>query len=121
MTKTRSVSVIYNPDKPDQVSIGTEDGQGDPWEDLALLLEGVGVLVRACINSGVTEHNGMPLKKYLNQYIDKVCDDYKRTMSVVPAKKKIQKNSIHDGITNACIFIASAFFMWLIVDYILPL
>lgn len=86
MTK-RSVSVIYDPAKPNTVCIGTEDGKGDPWNDLGLLMEGVGVLTRACINAGKTEHNGMPLKKYLKQYIGKVCDDFRRTLSIVQSNE----------------------------------
>ena len=78
----REITVIHDDEKPNKVLIGSPDGIGGPWMDLALLLEGVGVLVAACMNQGITEHNGQPLNEYLKSYIDKVCVDYK-TLSVV--------------------------------------
>ena len=78
----RSVSVTYDPDKK-AVLIGTDNGADNPWDDLFLLLEGIGVLTTVCVNAGKTEHNGLPLDEYLKSYIDKVFADYKRTLTVV--------------------------------------
>jgi len=77
------ISVLYDDSKPNKVMIGKPDGDGDPWSDLAILLEGVGVLVAACLQQGMTEHKGQPVNEYLKDYIDKVCTDYK-TLSLVP-------------------------------------
>jgi len=79
----RNISVSYDPKKPNFVAIGSNEGKGDPWEDLGLLLEGVGVLVKVCMYSGKIEHNGLPIKKYLKRYVGKVCDDYKSTVTVI--------------------------------------
>ena len=72
----KNVSVMYDESKPDQVVVG---GSGDPWEDAALLLEGVGVCVQICRNNGISEHNGQPLNEYIKSYIDHVCADYKNS------------------------------------------
>lgn len=81
----RTITITYDDASPDKVMLCSHDGANDPWEDLALLLEGAGVLTGACINAGITEHNGQPLNKYLKSYIDKVCGDYK-TLSLVERK-----------------------------------
>lgn len=73
----KEITVIHDDSKPNKVMIGSSNRLGDPWMDLGLLLEGVGVLVSACANEGITEHKGQPVNEYLKSYIDKVCADYK--------------------------------------------
>jgi len=75
----RSITVMYNPDDPNRVLIGSPDGVGDPWEDIALLLEGLGVLVAACADNGKLSHNEQSVEDYLKSYIGKICNDYKTT------------------------------------------
>lgn len=77
------IAVMYDDSRPNKVMIGKPDGAGDPWTDLALLLEGVGLLANVCMQSGITEHKGKPLNEYLKSYIDKVCADYKTTMTLM--------------------------------------
>ncbi len=77
------ITVIYDESQPNKVMIGKSDGAGDPWVDLAVLLEGVGLLANVCKQSGITEHKGKPLNEYLKSYIDSVCGDYKTTMSLM--------------------------------------
>lgn len=78
------ITVIYDDTKPNRVMVGKPRSPeaNDPWADLAILLEGVGVLTNACVQAGITEHKGQPVNEYLKDYIDKVCVDYK-TLSVV--------------------------------------
>ena len=71
------ITVMYDPNNPNQVLVGSPSGDGDPWDDLALLLEGVGVLVAACANNGKISHNEQSVEDYLKSYIGKVCNDYK--------------------------------------------
>lgn len=79
----RQISVLRDDTKPDQISIASPDGQGIPWDDLGLLLEGVGILTNVCINSGKTEHNGKPIKDYLKDYIDSACDGCERVLTII--------------------------------------
>ena len=80
------ISVVYDDDRKINgkavVKIGKPNGRGDAWEDLGLLLEGVGVLVGACANEGKTEHNGQSVENYLKDYIGKVCNDYQTVKSL---------------------------------------
>jgi hypothetical protein len=62
-----------------KVLINGEYGFKDPWMDLGLMLEGVGLLINTVKGDGKTEHNGMPLDEYINDYIDRACADYKAT------------------------------------------
>ncbi len=73
MTTKRIVSVILDV-KAGRVRIEKPDEHSDPWDDLATLMEGVGILVKVCINTGKTEHKGKPLKEYLQWYIGEVVD-----------------------------------------------
>jgi hypothetical protein len=41
----------------------------DPWEDLAIAMEAVGLLTKVCINSGKTMHNGETIGDYLVRYV----------------------------------------------------
>jgi len=84
----RELTIIYDDTKPNRVMLGNPDGTADPWGNLGLLLEGVGVVTGACMNMGKTEHNGKPLDKYLKQYIDEVFNDY-RTISLAPSPKPV--------------------------------
>lgn len=71
----REVIIMYDDENPNQLMIGNKNGEANPWLDLALVIEGVGALTKSCLNAGITEHNGLPLREYLKQYIDKACDD----------------------------------------------
>ena len=71
-----SVTVMRDPDNRKQVLIYSSDDSVDPWDNLAILLEGVGVLVAACANNGKISHNEQSVEDYLKSYIGKVCNDY---------------------------------------------
>ena len=71
-----SVTVMRDPDNREQILIVSPDSTGDPWEELALLLEGIGVLVAACANNGKISHNEQSVEDYLKSYIGKVCNNY---------------------------------------------
>ena len=76
----RELTIIYDHERrPGIVKISSPDN--DPWNDLGILLEGLGVLVGACLNEGKAEHNGQSVEEYLKAYIGKVCNDY-RTLTV---------------------------------------
>ncbi len=87
----RELTIIVDDEKPNRVMLGNPEGTSDPWGDLGLLLEGVGVVTGACMNIGKTEHNGKPLNEYLKNYIDEVCGDY-RTISLAPSPKPVDKS-----------------------------
>lgn len=72
----QEISIIYDDQEPNKVLIKSSLSPQDPWGDLGLLIEGMGVLVSACISNGITEHNNQPLNEYLKDYVDKVCYDY---------------------------------------------
>ena len=91
----RSVSVIYDPANPKTVCIGSDDGLGDPWEDLRLLMEGVGILARICVIAGKIEHKDMPIKEYLQGYIGEVCDASQKTFTLVHSEEQQPEHS-HD-------------------------
>ncbi|MCZ6897666.1 MAG: hypothetical protein O7D95_03005 [Betaproteobacteria bacterium] len=73
------ITVMYDPDNPNRVLVS---GEGDPWNDIALLLEGLGVLVAACANNGKISHNEQSVEDYLKSYIGKICNDYTATRPV---------------------------------------
>ena len=75
----KSVAVMYNPDNSKQVIVESLEGTGEPWDDIALLLEGIGVLVAACASNGKISHNEQSVEDYLKNYIGKICNDYKYT------------------------------------------
>jgi hypothetical protein len=67
------VSVILDVETG-RVQIDKPKGHSDSWDDLAILMEGVGILAKVCVNNGITEHKGKPLKEYLQWYIGEVYD-----------------------------------------------
>jgi len=69
------VTVMRDPDNPKKVLVSSLEG--DPWDDIALLMEGVGVLVALCASNGKISHNEQSVEDYLKSYIGKVCNDYK--------------------------------------------
>lgn len=73
------LTVDYDGEREQKLMINGELGFKDPWMDLGLLLEGVGLLINTVIGDGKTEHNGLPLNDYLKNYIDSACNDYSRT------------------------------------------
>ena len=76
----KEIAVIYDDSMPDKIMIGKQEHDGDsPWEDLAYLLEGVGLLANLCFKNGITHHNDQTLPDYLKSYIDKVFADYNTT------------------------------------------
>lgn len=79
MIMNELITVMYDPDNPNRVLVS---GEGDPWDDIALLLEGLGVLVAACANNGKISHNEQSVEDYLKSYIVKICNDYTTTRPV---------------------------------------
>lgn len=73
----RKLMIDFDSDRAQQVQIGVET-PGNPWDDLAVLLEAVGCLAGIDRNSGHTTHNGKPVNEYLHSYLDKVLKDYER-------------------------------------------
>lgn len=49
------------------------------WNDIAILLEGVGTLAAILRLHGHTHHNGTPLNQYLHEYLDGALADYDRS------------------------------------------
>lgn len=71
MTGKRQILIVYNSESPGKVVIHSDE-QGDPWGDIALLLEAIGILTTICLKEGKIEHKGQPLNEYLKSYVDKV-------------------------------------------------
>ncbi len=71
--------IEYDGQREQELMIDGENGFKDPWMDLGLLLEGVGLLINTVKGDGKTEHNGLPLNEYIKMYIDSACGDYQRT------------------------------------------
>lgn len=73
------LTVDYDGEREQQLMIDGALGFKDPWMDLGLLLEGVGLLINTLKGDGKTEHNGLPLDEYIKRYIENACADYART------------------------------------------
>ena len=78
----QSITIMLDPENPKQVLVGSPEGSDDPWDDIALLLEGLGVLVAACANNGKISHNEQSVEDYLKSYVGKICNDYKYTRPI---------------------------------------
>lgn len=82
MDKQVTVTLKKKNNGKHQVTISSGEAE-HPWEDVAILMEGIGVLTTICLNNGKTEHNGQAIDDYLKSYIDKVYEDYTASVTLL--------------------------------------
>ena len=74
----RQLTIFFDSDDQPTIQIGLYE-PGDPWEDLAILMEALGTVAAIDRKNGHTEHNGKPVNQYLHEYLDKVLNDYDKS------------------------------------------
>ena len=82
--------------KPVQVQIHIDDrgksvteigGSGNPWADLFVMMEGLGLMRHILEKEGITTHNGKPLRDYIVEAIDKAYEANTFVGKLTPVEK----------------------------------
>ena len=77
--------VILVDEEKGEVRVSASD-DSDPWEDIAILIEAIGMLASLCRRGGKKTHDGKPISKHFHKYLDKVLRDYENSWIETPPR-----------------------------------